>query len=205
MPFVVGIDPGLSGAITAIWDEGTDLGMSITDMPTYNVPVGKKTRHRVDTVSLLQLFETFKVMGCELAVMEAVGGRPKQSASGAFTFGWSTCAVYMACITNRIPVETVASQTWKQLLKVPGKARRKKGEEPSDKPSPKDTDQAIIRRADEILPQHARRWRNERGTLKVDRAESAMIAYYGLVYGIRNLRPDAEWRLTYKKAEAGLQ
>ncbi|MFN3612577.1 hypothetical protein, partial [Tepidimonas sp.] len=107
---------------------------------------------------------------------------------------------YMACVIARLPIETVPPMTWKKLLSVPGKAKNEKAGE---------RDRQIVARADEILPDYRRMWRGPKGGILVDRAEAAMLAYFGLVHVLRTVqeplknRSDAEYRLAYRNADTG--
>lgn len=180
---VVGIDPGATGAL-AVFD--TDGGLeTIYDMPRWNVVVGKTTRPRIDTVQLAELFDVFKMLDVRLVVIEAVGGRPKQSASAAYVFGFGVGLLMMAAIQSRIPIETVEPATWKKLMRMP-----------------KD-DQGIVARGDELFPAHRDQFRGPKGAAKHDRVEAAALAKYGADFLLRSIRPDAEWRMVYMNAKAG--
>jgi hypothetical protein len=180
---VVGIDPGATGAL-AIFDTVTGLE-TIQDMPMWHQVVGKTTRPRVDTVQVADLFDVYAMLGVKLICMEAVGGRPRQSASAAFVFGYGVGLLMMAAIQSRIPVETVEPATWKKVMRCP------KDEE------------GIVQRADQMFPEFRAQFRGPKGGVKHDRAEAAMLAKYGADYLLRSIRPDAEWRMTYMNAKTG--
>lgn len=188
---VIGVDPGLSGAL-AYYDKRNNI-MIMHDMPSWNMSVGKKTRKRVDAVQLIEILTMYQMYGAELLVMEAVGGRPNQGAGGAFVFGYTVGLVYMAAVMLRIPVDTVPSQTWKRMMKVPGK---QKGDNAD-----------IVQRADNLLPEHRELWRGPQGGLKVDRAEAALIAKFGEDHVLHSAhRADArdpELELAYRRADTG--
>lgn len=192
---ILGIDPGGSGAF-ALYAPGI---LQIDDMPTFNMTVGKTTRKRVDAPGVADLIETYKMMGLELAVLEAVGGRPRQSASAAFVFGYSTGLVYMALINARIPVETVPPQTWKKLMKMPGK--RKKGGAGADK----EYLDAIKVRATEILPDAGPLFYGPRGGARVDRMEAACMAVFGYRHMLGNgqRQTDVEGSHVYQRNDLG--
>ena len=207
---VLGVDPGLSGAM-ASYDRETGA-LEIADMPTFNVTVGKRKRARVDAPELHEYFEMQKMMGAELLVLEAVGGRPQQSASSGFVFGYTVGLIYMAAITCRIPVEPVNPQTWKKILNVPGKRLKEKEElrvlmGQEERPTSKQVDGRIIQRADELLPDHRDKWRGPKGGYYMDRAEAAMLAYYGGTFALNSTKVinvrDPEWRMVYRSAKLG--
>lgn len=180
---VIGIDPGINGAI-AYYDKRNGI-MVIEDMPAYYMNVGKKVRKRIDAVKLVSVLDLFRMFGADLLVMEAVGGRPNQSAAGGFVFGYTVGLVYMAAIMLRIPIDTVPSQTWKRIMKLPGKTVG--------------DNKDIIKRADDLLPAYRDMWRGPKGGLQVDRAEAALIAKFGEDHVLksehRSVAPDPEGRL----------
>lgn len=195
---VIGVDPGLSGAMARL--DYTTGALDIQDMPTWNMVVAKKTRTRVDANDLIDYFELQKMMGAELVLIEAVGGRPKQSASAAFVFGYTVGLIYMACISVRLPIETVPPQVWKKVLGLPGK-KEKQGK------TSKEQNGLIIQRADELMPEYRNLWRGPQGGYKLDRAEAAMLAYYAAKYALNSTKAvdirDPEWKLAYRNADTG--
>lgn len=192
MTLVAGIDPGTNGAI-AVYDTDTRLITHMEDMPFWFQSIGKKKRKRVDPVALVETFEVLQFMGVELVVLEAVGGRPRQSASAGFVFGYTVGLIYMAVIQSGIMLETVPPSQWKKLLNVPGKAKAE--------------DDDIMNRADELFPASRAMFRGEKGGKKVDRAEAAMLAKFGGDYVLRTVQntpgQDVEFKLAYRNAETG--
>lgn len=190
MPLILGVDPGANGAF-AVYNTDTRRIVSIDDMPSWFQSVGKKKRKRVDALALADMFDTYELMGVELVVMEAVGGRPGQSASAGFVFGYGVGLIYMAALYSRIVIETVPPSTWKKLLNVPGKAQG--------------GDDDIMNRADELFPQDRHLFRGDRGGKKIDRAEAAMMAKFGAdhVWHTLGQTNDVELRLAYQRADTG--
>lgn len=194
MTLVLGVDPGNSGAF-AVVDSVTKRLVDVQDMPTWFQVVGNKKRPRIDALAIADLFDTYEMMGVELMVLEAVGGRPSQSASAAFVFGYGLGLIYMAGRYAKIPVETPPPATWKRLLNVPGKKKA--------------DDSAIMQRSYELFPHDRQMFMPEsKRTTKprVDRAEAAMLAYYGAEYIINrsDLKPrDTENALAYRNVETG--
>lgn len=191
MTLVLGIDGGNHGAF-AVYDaaSGRIVG-AIQDMPLWFQTVGKKKRQRVDALALADMMDMFDTIGIGLAVLEAVGGRPRQSASAAFVFGYGIGLIYMSLLYAKIPIETVPPGTWKKIMNVPGKTKA--------------DDSAILARADELFPHDRSQWRGERGGKKVDRAEAAMLAKFGADHVLRTMGQvtDQELRLAYQKADTG--
>lgn len=158
----VGVDCGLGGAM-AFYDMARNI-MHIEDMPSYKTTVGKTQRARIDDVALINYFDMAKLKGADRVVIEQIWERPGQR--GMFIMGVCVGLVRMACISTRLPVEEVTPQAWKKMLRVPGKAD-------------KAAEQEIIQRADDLLPDHRDLWRGKKGGRLLDRAEAAMLAYYG--------------------------
>ena len=119
---ILGIDPGSSGAFAVYDTESRRLVGPVQDMPTWYQVVGKRKRPRLDAMAIADMFDEFQVMGVELIVMEAVGGRAHQNAAHAFTFGYGVGILYMACFYSNIIIETVTPMTWKAYMRVPGKS-----------------------------------------------------------------------------------
>lgn len=192
MTLVAGIDPGTGGAIAVYSTDNMQI-VGMHDIPSWYQTVGKKKRKRVDAIALVELFELIEIMGVELVVIEAVGGRPRQSASSGFVFGYTVGLIYMACMYKKLMVETVPPGTWKKVLNVPGKS--------------KGGDDDIMMRADEMFPKNRTLWRGDRGGKKVDRAEAAMLAKFGgdhILPTMGNWRiTDEEFNMAYKKADTG--
>ncbi len=161
--YVIGVDPGKDGAIALA---GSDGSLHLWDMPVHLITVGTGRRKRVDFISLRNLLDPLTSFA-DLGLMEQVGGRPKQSAGAAFVFGWSAAVAWACLIYGSVPVDTVTAVQWKRHHKVRGKAG-------------KGSEGAIMKRADEIFPQHRQLFRGPKGGLLVDRAEAAMIARFGL-------------------------
>lgn len=199
----IGIDPGSSGAL-AVYDAEARRVLHIQDMPIFNMTINKKTRKRIDAIGLLEFLATWQMAGCQLVMIEAVGGRPRQGASAAFVFGYGVGLIYMACVALRLPIETVPPQTWKRVLRVPGKAEK------ADKKS-REFNAMIVNRADELMPDARDMWRGEKkhrgqDVFKVDRAEAAMLAKYCGDYQLRvPTRPflSVDTALAYQNAEVG--
>jgi len=158
----IGVDCGLHGAM-AFYDHTRGI-LQLDDMPTYKITVNKTMRARVDDVALLTYFEVAALKGADRVVIEQIWERPGDR--GMFIMGLCVGLVRMACISAKLPVEEIPPTNWKKLLRVPGKAKDKTGEE-------------IINRADQLLPGHSDKWRGPKGGRLLDRAEAAMLAYYG--------------------------
>lgn len=201
MALIAGIDPGVSGAI-AVYCTDTKRPISVIDMPNWTETVGKKARTRIDTIALMELFDTLNLMSVEMVVLEAVGGRPKQSASAGFVFGYTVGLIYMASMYSKIMVETVPPREWKKIMKIPGKAGGK------DKVAKKQAQGDIMKRVAEVFPNDKHLFQGPKGGYYMDRADAALLAKFGgdFVYptmGPLTAKSDQELKLAYRNADTG--
>ena len=172
-----------------MYDTDAQRISTIEDMPTWFQTVGKKKRPRIDALALADMFDTYEMMGVDLIVLEAVGGRPAQSASAAFVFGYGLGLIYMSGLYSRIPLETVPPSAWKKIMNIQGKGKA--------------DDSAILQRANELFPHDRNMFLTPRGGKRIDRAEAAMLAKYGGDYVLRTMGQlgDVENKLTYRNAD----
>lgn len=160
MKLALGIDPGSQGAVCA-YDLDAQTIFQIWDMPIFQEHIGRTKKPRLDVPGLMTILDTCKELGAEIAILEEVGGLPRQSATHAFTFGWTTGCTYAALVASRIAVERVRPAVWKKMLRC-GK-----------------TDDEIVRRAQEMFPDDTHRWTGPKGGVKDGRCEAAMLALFG--------------------------
>lgn len=223
MSFVAGIDPGNSGAV-AVYCTDTRRIVHVEDLPFWYQTINKKKRKRIDPVALLELFDMLLLLGVELVVLEAVGGRPQQSASGAFVFGYTVGLIYMGCMYNKLYVDTVPPDRWKKMLNVSGKRGSKeskkrvaamsedtddeiKAKKQAVRSAIKDAEGDIIKRVYEMFPEDRDLFRTPRGKFLMDRADAAMLAKFGGDFVLRTRasapKTDPEFKLAYRNAETG--
>jgi len=107
---VIGIDPGLSGAI-AILREG--YSAEVYDAPTMWVPKGKGRRREYILGDVLVLL---RHAGHAVAAIEAVSTRPGQSAQSSLSIGYGKGIYLMALTALAIPFEVVTPQRWKGVM-----------------------------------------------------------------------------------------
>ena len=152
MTTIIGIDPGLSGAIAVF--EGETL--TIDDMPTHTVVRGGKEKRELDRAVLASFLRERESL---IAYVEQVGAMPGQGVTSMFSFGKSYGTVLGILAAYGIPTFHVTPQAWRKALQVrPGK------------------DGSRLR-ASELMPQFADMWPLKKHD---GRAEAALIAYYGL-------------------------
>ena len=106
-PSVMGIDPGLDGAVAVILPAGAEAHVT----PTIAAAGGGK--RRLDAAGMLVLLERHPIA---LAVIEAVGPMPKQGVVSTFRFGvgFGTWLGMLAAL--RIPHLAVTPHAWKKAI-----------------------------------------------------------------------------------------
>ena len=97
---IIGIDPGLSGAI-AILDEKKVIG--IFDMPVMSE--GKKNKRQLNSAQLVSILKEHKNSNDEMAVVvEQVNAMPGQGVTSMFNFGQSFGAIKGICAALNLPI-----------------------------------------------------------------------------------------------------
>ena len=115
MTWVLGIDPGVTGAFAVFRPDGTLH--EVLDMPIIQVKVGDTMRPRVCAVGVRMLIRNTPV--CSVAYLERVG--PSSSAAGSFTFGRSVGVVEGVLASYGTPVVLVSPQKWQPHFGIKGK------------------------------------------------------------------------------------
>lgn len=153
---VIGIDPGLSGAI-ALLDDGD--GIDVFDMPVLELARSGKKRREIDPTRLDDLIRSLRG---NRAVLEQAGSRPGQGVASSFAFGKGYGLVLGILVAHGIPYTVVHPTVWKKALHVP---------------AGKDAARA---RASQLFPGSAQRWTRAKDD---GRAEAALIALWGRRHG----------------------
>lgn len=110
MRYIIGIDPGLSGAISVL--DLQTLDVTIADMPTLK---GKSGKTITNTAELLELLvPPAGTQGQVMAVLEQVWARPKEGVSSAFRFGQNYGSIQAALMAHKYPVHDVTPPKWKK-------------------------------------------------------------------------------------------
>jgi len=159
MTLFVGIDPGLSGAVS--FRSGDD--MSVEPMPTLKISKGKGARRILDLNALARLIDSGTKNASRVHVfIERVASMPKQGVASMFAFGETYGAIKGIIAAHFLPVTLVTPVTWKSKLKVSS-----------------NKDDARYR-ASQLMPRHAHLWPRHKDD---GLAEAALIAFYGQNYG----------------------
>jgi crossover junction endodeoxyribonuclease RuvC len=149
-----GIDPGLSGGIAIISEQGGVL--LVADVPIHQTRAGKKTRAELDLGGLRALL-TAQPIG--QVWIEQVHAMPKQGTVSMFRFGFCAGAIIGLVAGLQLPYSLILPQRWQRIAGCG--------------PSP----EAARQRAGQLFPaavQHLSRKRDG------GRADALLIAHVGL-------------------------
>lgn len=111
---IIGIDPGLSGAMAWLNDRGHII--SVYDMPT--MAYGKTGRKQVNAAELARLFRMHgnaDDLKRYIAIVEQVSAFPGQGVCSMFSFGQSFGVILGVLGALEVPYITVAPKTWKKF------------------------------------------------------------------------------------------
>lgn len=113
--FIIGIDPGASGAV-AILEKSGKL-VHVFDMPSLELMAGGKAKRRVNPEMLAAELKLYADQGAT-AVVEQVGAMPGQGVSSMFAFGESFGLAKGVLAGLHIPTSTVTPGKWKKAMGV---------------------------------------------------------------------------------------
>jgi crossover junction endodeoxyribonuclease RuvC len=150
---IIGIDPGLSGAVVFLNTATHDL--DIYDMPTVEVTRNGKKKRELSAQLLSNILSGHKVTAAYLERVNAMAG---QGVSSVFSFGRSSGIVEGILAAFDIPTTLVTPQAWQKAMEV------RAGKDGSRE------------RAMQLFPAHAGMF----ARVKDDgRSDAALIAAYG--------------------------
>ena len=111
---IIGIDPGLSGAI-AVLEDNKVLG--IYDMPV--MAEGKKSKRQLNSAQLVSIIKQNISNNDELAiVVEQVNAMPGQGVTSMFNFGQTFGAIKGVCAALELPIFFVRPTKWKKYFEL---------------------------------------------------------------------------------------
>ncbi len=114
--FIIGIDPGISGAI-CFFENGKII--EIIDMPIMND--GKKNKKQVNGAQIYnEIHEQIKnIPKHEInVVLEQVSAMPGQGVTSMFNFGQSFGVIKGICAAMRLPLHFVRPAKWKKYFNL---------------------------------------------------------------------------------------
>ncbi len=111
---VVGIDPGLNGAIAVLQDKKV---LSITDMPV--MADGKKNKRQLNNAQLAEILRKNTSEEDEISiVVEQVNAMPGQGVTSMFNFGQTFGAIKGVCAALQLPIFFVRPSKWKKYFEL---------------------------------------------------------------------------------------
>lgn len=152
---IIGIDPGITGAIALIDTDACTIALA--DMP---VEPYLKSRKIVANAELMAMLSR---VGPDHVFLEEVGIMPGEGAVGAFAFGRGVGRLEGVVDAMAIARTSIRPQEWKARMNV--KADKK----------------LAVTRAKQLFPSAAPHFVGPRGGLLHGRAEAAMIGLFGAI------------------------
>ncbi len=156
--WVLGIDPGLSGALALLSSDGE---LHVWDVPTFEVVRNRRRKREIDHAGLRDIILKASSIAVKIdaAYVEKVGAMPKQGVTSMFTFGTTVGALLQVVASHFIPMVHVTPQKWKVYFKL------RKGKDGSRM------------KASELMPRFSDQWPLKKHN---GRSDAVLIATYGL-------------------------
>ena len=111
---IVGIDPGLSGAIAILKDIKV---LNIFDMPV--MAEGKKNKRQLNSAQLVNIIRENTNLKEDIAVVvEQVNAMPGQGVTSMFNFGQSFGVIKGVCSALSLPIYFVRPTKWKKYFNL---------------------------------------------------------------------------------------
>tara|TARA_B110000027_G_C15882315_1_gene195973 strand:+ start:40 stop:528 length:489 start_codon:yes stop_codon:yes gene_type:complete len=111
---IIGIDPGLSGAIAIL--ENNKI-KEIFDMPV--MPEGKKNKRQLNSAFLVKLIkDNIENLEKTVMVVEQVNAMPGQGVTSMFNFGQTFGAIKGICAALNLPIFFVRPAKWKKHFEL---------------------------------------------------------------------------------------
>jgi len=162
MACIIGIDPGVTGAIAVIRNSITDF--AVHDLPITQLDSGKY----IAALDLIGILRNLRRGESAVAYLERVHAMPKNGSVAAFSQGCTFGAIVAAIEVAGIPLVLVTPIGWKSALGVRGA----KGE------SDRARKERSLGKARLLFPNAPLERAKDHG-----RAEALLIAYYGSTRG----------------------
>ncbi len=111
---IIGIDPGLSGAIAILENNKV---INIFDMPVMSE--GKKNKRQLNSALLVRLLKDNIKENDEISVVvEQVNAMPGQGVTSMFNFGQTFGAIKGICAALQLPIFFVRPSKWKKHFEL---------------------------------------------------------------------------------------
>ena len=111
---IIGIDPGLSGAIAILENNKV---LNLFNMPV--MPEGKKNKRQLNSALLVDLIRENIASTDEVSVVvEQVNAMPGQGVTSMFNFGQTFGAIKGICAALKLPIFYVRPSKWKKHFEL---------------------------------------------------------------------------------------
>ena len=111
---IIGIDPGLSGAIAVMHDKKV---INMYDMPL--MAEGKKNKRQLNSSQLVNIIkENINEDEEAVVVVEQVNAMPGQGVTSMFNFGQTFGAIKGVCAALKLPIFFVRPSKWKKHFEL---------------------------------------------------------------------------------------
>ena len=111
---IIGIDPGLSGAIAILENNKV---LNIFEIPVMSE--GKKNKRQLNSAQLVKLLRDNIVKNEEVSVVvEQVNAMPGQGVTSMFNFGQTFGAIKGICAALKLPIFFVRPSKWKKHFEL---------------------------------------------------------------------------------------
>ena len=111
---IIGIDPGISGAIAVMLDKKV---INMYDMPV--MAEGKKNKRQLNSSQLVNIIKENRNKDEEMiVVVEQVNAMPGQGVTSMFNFGQTFGAIKGVCAALKLPIFFVRPSKWKKHFEL---------------------------------------------------------------------------------------
>ena len=111
---IIGIDPGLSGALAVMHDKKV---INMYDMPV--MAEGKKNKRQLNSSQLVNIIkENINEDEDTIVVVEQVNAMPGQGVTSMFNFGQTFGAIKGVCAALKLPIFFVRPSKWKKHFEL---------------------------------------------------------------------------------------
>ena len=111
---IIGIDPGLSGAIAVLEDIKV---LNLFEMPV--MAEGKKNKRQLNSAQLVNIIRENSIGEEEIVVVvEQVNAMPGQGVTSMFNFGQTFGAIKGVCAALNLPIFFVRPSKWKKYFEL---------------------------------------------------------------------------------------
>ena len=111
---IIGIDPGLNGAIVIMENNKV---LSVFDMPVMSE--GKKNKRQLNSAQLTRIIKENTLTNDDInVVVEQVNAMPGQGVTSMFNFGQTFGAIKGVCAALNLPIFFVRPSKWKKHFEL---------------------------------------------------------------------------------------